>query len=129
MNNVEMVSNNYGLTIYPTNSGNVSATVTNSLFSDNNFYAFYNGETSSGTGTSVLHLERCIASGNEYGIYTNNNSPTDVTLLSNCTITKNTMYGVYKMDGSSGTIYSRQNNTVAGNSTDSNITPTPLPAW
>jgi hypothetical protein len=127
MNNVEMVNNFFGLTIVPYGTGSVSATVTNSL-ANHNYDGFDNVGSSS--GTSVLNLEHCTASGNQgHGILSNNNSAADVIRLSNCTIAGNTTYGVCKNPGSSGTIYTRQNNTVAGNGTDSNVTPTAFSAW
>jgi hypothetical protein len=126
MNNVEMVKNGSGgLYIYAYGTGSIFATVTNSL-ANHNYYGFFNGDVSS--GTSVLNLEHCIASGNEYGIYSHNDSATDVTRLSNCTVTGNT-YGVYRIPSSPGTIFTRENNTVIGNTTNSNVTPNIFSAW
>jgi hypothetical protein len=126
VNNVEITNNAGGFVIWPDGTGSVSATVTNSLVNNNSGYGFYNGGASS--GISVLNLEHCIVSGGEVGIYTYNNSASDVTRLSNCTVTGNTT-GICQAPGTSGTIWSRQNNMVAGNGTDSNISPTPLSAW
>jgi len=115
MNNVEMVNNYSGFYSYPAvGTARVFATVTNSQFYNNTValhsFSYY------ASGASVLNLEHCIVSRNASGIYSHDNSAT-VTRLSNCTVTENE-YGVQKFSGSSGTIYTRQNNTIEGNETD-----------
>jgi hypothetical protein len=126
MNNVEMINNYFGLSVCPQNTGSISATVTNSL-ANQNYIGFTNCDNSS--GTSVLNLEHCIAARNDYaGIQSNNTSAAHITRLSNCTVMENWFYGIYR-PGLLGTIYTRGNNTVAGNGTDSNVTPTAFSAW
>lgn len=130
MNNVEMIKNDYGLRISPSGTGSVSATVTNSLANHHNSAGFANDNYSGySSGTSVLNLEHCIASENLWGIYSENHSSSDVTRLSNCTVTGNRNNGIFRWTNTSGTIASRGNNTVVGNGINSNVTPTPFSAW
>jgi hypothetical protein len=127
INNAQMDYNQIaGLVIAPWGTGDIFATVTNSTANNNGGNGFTNVDISS--GKSVLNLERCIASNNGSGIFSNNSQATDEIRLSNCTVTGNSN-GVYKLDGSNGTISTRENNTVIGNTTNSNVTPNIFSAW
>ncbi len=64
MNNVEMVNNYIGLDLFSIGTGSVSATVTNSLANYNMLAGFQN--VAGPSGPSILNLEHCIVSGNNY---------------------------------------------------------------
>ena len=67
-----------------------------------------------------LTLEECVASGNNIGV----NVFLGTIRVSNCTITNNNHAGLFNNSG--GTLVSRLNNTIAGNSTNVSGTVTPL---
>ena len=64
---------------------------------------------SEGTSGVNMHLERCLASGNSFGIYAYASSGTGTVRVSNSVITNNTS-GVFVQTG--GSIQSRGNNTL-----------------
>jgi len=74
---------------------------------DSGFFAY-----SSGTSNVNVHLERCLASRNEFGINALADSGTATVRVSNCVITNNTA-GVIADPG--GSIQSRGNNTLESN--------------
>jgi hypothetical protein len=144
----EIRDNNYGIGIYNTSgsvkasidrvhsdgngvgydvltSGTAIANITNST-ANNNSTGFENAEFGS-PAKVIMNLENCIASNNSYaGVGTFNGNSASETHLSNCAIVGN-QNGILK--GSSGTIYSRGNNTVVGNTNNSNVVPTAFSAW
>jgi hypothetical protein len=117
-------SNGKGFEISPLSGGTVFASITNSVAS-NNSTGFANWE-SGGSAKGVMNLEYCIATNNSYvGVYSSNNNSSSETRLSNCTITGN-LTGILK--AASGTIYTRQNNTIHGNTTNISGALTPFSA-
>jgi hypothetical protein len=77
----------------------------------------FQNQTPTGALSSQLDLEHCVATGNGFGVanVAGSGSPA-ITRVSNCTITANT----YGLSGVSvgGSLLSRGNNTVEGNTTD-----------
>lgn len=67
---------------------------------------------STGTSGVNMHLERCQASRNDYGIYAEATSGTATVRVSNCIVTNNNN-GV--LAGTGGSIQSRGNNTLESN--------------
>jgi hypothetical protein len=78
-----------------------------------NLYGF---AATSGSSPVELNLEGCVASGNTvYGIYAYSSSSTATIRVSNCSVTGNG-YGI--LPDTNGSILSRGNNTVEGNTTN-----------
>ena len=70
---------------------------------------------SSSSAPVEINLEGCVASGNTYGIYADSSSSTATIRVSNCSVTGNSV-GINP--GTNGSILSRGNNTVEGNTTN-----------
>ena len=90
-------------------SDNARASVTDTIASGNASYAFI---ASSSSAPVELNLEGCVASGNGTGIAASSISSTATVRVSNCSVTGNN-FGVFEF--SNGSILSRLNNTLEGN--------------
>jgi hypothetical protein len=101
-------NNAYGLYAFE----NVRASVKDTIASGNSGTGF---TASSGSTTVELNLEGCVDSGNGTGIYTSSTSGTATVRVSNCSVTGNAL-GVSA--GVNGTVVSRLNNTLEGNTTN-----------
>ena len=102
-------SNLYG--IYASDNAQVS--VTDTIASGNGGVGF----VAQSISTPVeLNLERCVASGNAYGIVAASGSGTATVRVSNCSVTGNAYWGINP--ATNGSILSRGNNTVEGNTTN-----------
>ena len=107
-------NNAYGLYAFE----NVRASVKDTIASGNSGTGF---TASSSSTTAELNLEGCVVSGNGTGIYASSISGIAAVRVSNCSVTGNDL-GVSA--GVNGTLLSRGNNTVEGNSTDGTFTGT-----
>jgi len=87
-----------------------SLDITDSAAAHNGTVGFY--ASSSGTSGANMHLEKCLASGNQFGIYADASSGTATVRVSNSVITNNTN-GVFA--GAGGSVQSRVNNTLESN--------------
>ena len=103
------IENNYlGINV----ASNVRASVKDTVASGN----LYGFAATSGSSPVELNLEGCVASGNTvYGIYAYSSSSTATIRVSNCSVTGNG-YGI--LPDTNGSILSRGNNTVEGNTTN-----------
>ena len=101
-------NNGYGIYAFE----NVRASIKDTIASGNTGTGF---TASSGSTPVELNLEGCVVSGNTYGIFASSTSGTATVRVSNCSITGN---GTGISPGANGSILSRGNNTVEGNSTD-----------
>ena len=90
---------------------NARANVKDTIASGNG-YGFI---ASSSSAPVEINLEGCVASGNTYGIYADSSSSTATIRVSNCSVTGNSV-GINP--GTNGSILSRGNNTVEGNTTN-----------
>ena len=88
---------------------NVRASIKDTIASGNGGAGFI---ASSGSSPVELNLEGCVASGNTVGIQASSFSSTATVRVSNCSVTGNAD-GI--VAGTNGSILSRSNNTVEGN--------------
>lgn len=94
-----------------TTSPGSSTTVASYSTANNNTYGWECGDAS--TGKDVLSLEFCGGSGNsQYGLLTASTNAQSAVRYSTCVFTNN---GIGVVNGGSGTLETRQNNTVTGN--------------
>jgi hypothetical protein len=114
-----------GLSNNPRGSGAVSrVTITNST-ANNNVFGIATGNTAD--GLDHVTLEFCVVSNNSGdGVSTATTNAAATLRLSNCAITYNAGFGVRK--STSGTIFTRTNNTIRGNGTDISPAMTPFSA-
>jgi hypothetical protein len=70
-----------------------------------------------GPGLTEVILESCFVSGNGYGVAAVSDFTTATAFVSNSTVTHNTNTGL-RGGGISGSVYSRGNNTVERNATN-----------
>jgi hypothetical protein len=105
------LSGNYIGFFAATTSPGSSTTTASYSTANNNLYGWDCGDGSS--GKDVLNLEFCAGSGNsQYGLLTASTNAQSAVRYSNCVFTNN---GVGVVNGGSGTMETRQNNTVTGN--------------
>jgi Right handed beta helix region len=121
IDHVKAIRNGYGLlfdTSRTTSSGSVSATISDSLASNNTAYGIFafNG---SGVGFLTVNIDNVRVSGNPTGISAQSNSQV---LLGRSTIVANST----GIDVSASSLYTYQNNQVNENYVDINGTVTPL---